>query len=259
MFSECFKIFSKNIKTKKEFNFKKILKIIIKSLFKSVRNWLNRIWQKFLFFCQSMDYMSKSIYYFRKRFNSPKKLLKLKRNFRLVKALIKNLMHMVLYYISLINEIFLYWNRIKWLNQWNNLIRLLMNESVILSTSIYFLLFIFLGIFGLLLGLLLGLYKNSNEIFIFLILILLKIIVPNELNNNVSDLDRIFPFEFLKFTNPSSSKIFLKKSFEEAEIPFPILGDPIVPIDIDVSFYEFKHFQFQLFYFYQDVTQGIKS
>ena len=130
---------------------------------------------------------------------------------------------------------------------------------MILSTGIYFLLFTFLGIFGLVIGLFIGFYKEAYEIFIFLLLILLRILTPNELNNNASDLSRIFPFKILEPVNSTSTRVFLKESFEQVEIPFPTLGDSINPIDVEFSFYEVKHFQFQLFYFYKGICQKIKS
>lgn len=105
-----------------------------------------------------------------------KSILKFKHNFRLLKNLLPIFWETFLTFCSLVNEILFLKNIRKWVIQWINLIRLLMNESVFITRIVYFLYLILLGIFGIIIGFLLGVYKREDEINAFLLLLLLKII-----------------------------------------------------------------------------------
>jgi len=115
--------------------------------------------------------------------NKFKSILKFKRNFRLLKNLLLICWETFLVFCSFVREILFLDNIINWGIQWINLIRLLMNESVIITRIIYFLYLILLGIFGIIFGFLFGLYIREDEINTFLLLLLLKIIYNNRFDD----------------------------------------------------------------------------
>jgi hypothetical protein len=56
----------------------------------------------------------------------------------------------------------------------------------------------------------------------------------------------------------SPLKIILKEPNQRLQIPFPILSDPFVWIDIDFIWEESKNYKFELFKFYQNVNEKVK-
>ena len=72
--------------------------------------------------------------------------------------------------------------------------------------------------------------------------------------------------EFSKFSlqvceriNSRSSKLFLGEFVEKSQIPLPFLGDPFVLMGIDFIFDESTIYEFELFRFYRNVNQKVKS
>ena len=171
--------FSKSIKFRKKFNFKNIIKIIIDFFWKLIKNWFIRIRHKSMLLVNANDGLIIAVKIFLKKFKS---LLKIKHNFRLLNKLLPIFLETFLKFCSLVNEILFLNNMINWINQWTNLIRLLMKESVFITRIIYGLYLILLGIFVVLLGFLLGIYRREGRedaIYVFLLLLLLKILYNN--------------------------------------------------------------------------------
>lgn len=173
------------------------------------------------------------------------------------------------------NEILFLNNIINWVIQWINLILLLMTESVFIARIVYGLYLILLGVFGVLLGFLLGISRREdevNEVYVFLLLLLLKILYNNGFDDVLLEPLRIRSLEprnieeFSKFSlkvcepsNSRPSKLFLGEFVEKPQIPLPFLGDPFVSIDIDFIFDESTNYKFELFRFYRNVNQKVKS
>ncbi len=265
---------SKSIKFRKKFNFKNIIKIIIGFFLKLIKNWFIRIRQKFLLLIDAINGLIIAVKIFLKKFKS---LLKFKYNFRLLKNLLPIFWETFLILCSFVNEILLLSNIIDWVSEWGNLIRLFMQESVFITRLVYGLFLILLGIFGVLLGFLLGVYwrlgvyRREDEIYVFLLLLLLKILYNNGFDDVLLEPLRIRSLEphnieeFSKFSlqvfEPSNlrpSKLFFKELVEKPQIPFPLLGDPVISIDVDFLFEELTNYEFELFRFYLNVNQKVK-
>lgn len=145
-----------------------------------------------------------------------------------------------------------------------------MKESVFLTNIVYCLDLIVLGIFGVLLGFLLGVdrfeNKREKEVYGFLLLLLLKILSNNGFDYVFLRIRSLEPRnieEFSKFSlpvcqpsNSRPSKLFLG---EPVEKPHPLLGDPYISIDVDFLFEESTNYEFELFRFYRNVGQKVKS
>jgi hypothetical protein len=190
----------------------------------------------------------------------------------------------------LFNEVF-FLNQIKnWIIQWRNLIRFFMQESILITTIVYGLYFIFLGIFGLVLGFLLYFYRQFNvssqydvssqndEIYVFFLLLLLKILYYRGFSNILlnpleklsrtslqdSNIEKFYRLHSQVFEpnnlNLYPFKLFLKESVENNQIPFPILRDPLfLFIEVNFLFTESRNYEFELFQFYLDRNKKIKS
>jgi hypothetical protein len=146
-----------------------------------------------------------------------------------------------------------------------------MKESLFIMRMVYFLYFILLGIFGITIGFLLGIYKRENEINTFLLLLLLKIIYNNKfddvllkylhdlsLETNIAETFSKFPLKSIEQIDPRPLKLTLKEP-EQIPLPFLIIEDPLVFIDIEVLLDESTNYQFELFKFYRNVNQKVKS
>ena len=72
-------------------------------------------------------------------------------------------------------------NLINWVIQWTNFIRLLMTELVF-TTRIISSLYLFRYIWSIV-GLLLGIYRRQDDIYLFILLLLLKILYNNGFND----------------------------------------------------------------------------
>lgn len=94
---------SKRIQLTKKFHFKTIIKTIIDFSWKSIQNWLLRIFQKSLLLIDGIDRSLKLIQiFFNKVLKSP---FRFKRNFRL---------------FTILNECLFFHHTIAWLSQWRN-------------------------------------------------------------------------------------------------------------------------------------------
>ena len=106
-----------------------------------------------------------------------------------------------------------------------------MKESVFITRIVYGLYLILLGIFGVLLGFLLGVYRRKDEIYVFLLLLLLKILYnkgfddvllgylrDSSLEPNTSK----FSLKTLPQIDRRPLKIILKEPDQKPQIPFPL-------------------------------------
>lgn len=268
---------SKRIKLSKKLHFKNLIKTIIDFSWKSIQNWLLRIFQKLLLLRPVLDRLIKAIQSFLKKFlKSP---FRFKRNFRLFKNLLNIFLETFLVFCSVVNEILFFNNIVEWFIQWRNIIRFLMKEYLVITTIVYALYFILLGLFGILVGFLLGLYQHKyenetddiNHIWLFFLLLFLHIlshkgfddILLDGLSHSSTAPNIVEPFE--KFSlQPLSQiesrpfKLILKETQQIPQIPFPILYDPSVNIQIDFVWYESIHYKFQFFEFYQTLNEKVK-
>jgi len=164
-------------------------------------------------------------------------------------------------------------NLINWINEWKSLIRLLVTESVLITVSVYLIL---LGIFGVLLGF--RMYRPEdevNETYLFFLLLLLKIVYNNGFDDVLgirflepSNLEPSNIEEFSKFSlqvyepsNSRPSKLFLGEFVEKAPIPlpFPIIEDPLIIIETEFFRKNPINYEFELFKFYRNVNNKVKS
>lgn len=123
----------------------------------------------------------------------------------------------------------------------------------------------FLGVYGR--------EKQVNEIYIFLLLLLLQILYNNGFDNVLFEILRRRSLEprnieqFSKFSlqvcepsNSRPSKLFLRELVEKPQIPFPfpIMEDRLGFIETEVLWEQPINYQFQLFQFYQNVNEKVK-
>ena len=136
-----------------------------------------------------------------------------------------------------------------------------------------------LGIFcGILVGFLLGLYRRLlgkdeiNQIYLFWLLLLLHLLSQKEFQDpllpNLSDSSNIaYPLEDFGPRPQIESrpfKLILKEPEKIPQIPFPILDDLSVNVEIEVHFiwnetinYSLPY-KFELFQFYQTLSEKVK-
>ena len=62
----------------------------------------------------------------------------------------------------------------------------------------------------------------------------------------------------LEQIHPRPSKLILKEPDQRPQIPFPILGDPFIWINVNLSWEESKNYNFELFEFYKNVNEKVK-
>ena len=260
---------SKNIKLRKKFNLKNLFKFFKNLLI----NWAKRIREKYRLVRDAIYELSKTIKIFRKKFRS---ISKYKYNFRLLKIFLSNFWQAREMFYSFINEIFFLHNIITFISKWRQLIILLMAESIWITRVVYFLCLIFLSLIGIVLGFLIGVYHREEEIYVFILLSLLKLICNNKYHpvllefwqdlylsihslepNIVEDFSKL-SLKTIEQIYPRPSQIILKEPDQRPQIPFPILGDPFVWIDVNLSWEESQGYKFELFEFYQDVAEKVK-
>ena len=263
---------SKLIQLRKKFHFKNIIRTIIHFCWKCIQNWLLRIFKKSLLLMRALDGSLTAIQIFLKKFlKSP---FRFKRNFRLFKNLLNIFTETFLVFCSVMNEILFFNNIVKWLIQWRNLIQFLMKESLFITTIVYALYFILLGLFGILGGFLLGIYRREHEIehiYLFFLLLLLHILSHNEfdytllrnlsdssLAPNIAEPFEKFSFQPLSQIESRPLKLILKETEQRTQIPFPILDDPSVNIQIHFIYDESIDYIFELFEFYQNLNEKVK-
>ena len=265
---------SKRIQLRKKLHFKNLIKTIIDFFWKSIQNWLLRIFQKSLLLPPALDWSIKAIKSFLKKFlKSP---FRFKRNFRLFKILLNIFAETFLVFCSVMNEILFFNNVIKWLIQWRNLIRFFMKEYLFITYALYFIL---LGLFGILVGFLLGLYQHKyenetdeiNHIYLFFLLLLLHLLSQKEFDHilldglshsstapNIAEPFEKFSLQPLPQIESRPFKLILKETQQRTQIPFPILDDPSVTIQIDFVWEESIHYKFQLLELYQNLHYKVQ-
>ena len=111
-----------------------------------------------------------------------------------------------------------------------------------------------------------------TRIYVFLLLLLLKILYNNgfddvlleylhdlSLEPNTAEQFSKFSLKTIEQINRRPLKIILKEPDKRSQIPLPILGDPFVKIEIDFICDESTNYEFELFRFYRNVNQKVKS
>lgn len=147
--------------------------------------------------------------------------------------------------------------------------RLLTNESILITRIMYFLYSIFISIFGIIIGFLCGLYKREDDKSIPILLLLLKIIynyndqfndillrIEPSIKTNVIEPFSKFPLKSIEEIDSSSLKVIFKEP-EKISLPFPIIEEPIL-IETDILWNEPVDYKFQLFEFYQSINERVK-
>ena len=126
---------SKNIKLRKRFQ----TKIIIDFLWKSIKNWLMRSGEKWLLFREAINLVIHAFKISRNKFKSILKFKYINHNFRLLKFLLSLFWEAVEVFRSLIDEVLRLKNILTFINNWRQLIILLMAESILITSAVYFL------------------------------------------------------------------------------------------------------------------------
>jgi hypothetical protein len=136
-----------------------------------------------------------------------------------------------------------------------------MFEDVFMTRVVCILYLFLLGLFGVILGFLLRIYVCEQEIYIFVLLRILKILYSNGLGYILFEPEK--SKQFFKLSSKTVEqismrplKILLKKS---NQIPFPILNSQFLSIDIDFIWQESKSYKVELFKFYQSLNDKLKQ
>lgn len=150
-------------------------------------------------------------------------------------------------------------NRIEFVNKWKQFILLLMSEYVLITKVVYVLYIILLGLFGILLSFLLDIYKQNDDIYLFILLLLLKMLYNNVLDYVFLKSNKIdqFSLKTIEQINSRSSRLILKEP-DQISLPFLIIEDPLVFIETEVLWEEPINYKFKLFKFYQNVNGKVK-
>lgn len=262
---------SKSIQFRKKFNLENIKKFVISYILKFFENWIKRIGHKCLLVLAAIDEVIKALKISRNRFKS---IFKFKYNFRLLKKLLPIFWEAFKIAVSLINEVFFIHNIIEFLIKWKQFILYLMSESVLITRVIYILYIILLGLFGILLGFLLGVYSRNDDIYVFTLLLLLKIIYNNgfddvlleylhDLSLETSTAEPFSKFSLKKIEqmDPRPLKITLTELDQSPPIPLPLLiiKDPFVFIETEVLWDKSTNYEFELYRFYRNRNQKVES
>ena len=215
----------------------------------------------------ALDRSMTAIQIFLKKFlKSP---FRFKRNFYRFKILLDIFAETFLIYGSFINEILFFNHIINWLIQWRNLIQFLVKESLCITTIVYALYFILLGLFGILVGFLLGLYRRKyqiEDIYLFFLLLLFyilshkgfdDILLDDLSDSSIATNTEEFSFKLLPQIKSRSVKLILKQTEQIQQIPFLILDDPSLNIQIDFVWEESIQYKFQLFELYQNLNEKV--
>jgi hypothetical protein len=196
--------------------------------------------------------------------NKFKSIFKFKYNFRQLKKLLPIFWEAFQIVVSLINEVFLVRNIIKFYMKRKQFISQLMSEYLLLKGFIYFLFLIILGLSGLIIGIFLRMYKNNQEVYTLIMLLFSQIFHNPDLDYVVSKQDKVKHFykisvKTIEQNAMSTLKLIFKEPNQIPQISFPIVSDPFVWIDIDFIWEESKNYTFELFKFYQNVNEKVKE
>jgi hypothetical protein len=190
-----------------------------------------------------------------------KSILKFKYNFQLLKDLLSIFSQALRIINSFANEVFFIHNIIGFIFEYKQFILLLMFENVFMTRVVCILYLFLLGLFGVILGFLLRIYVCEQEIYIFVLLRILKILYSNGLGYILFEPEK--SKQFFKLSSKTVEqismrplKILLKKS---NQIPFPILNSQFLSIDIDFIWQESKSYKVELFKFYQSLNDKLKQ
>ena len=134
---------------------------------------------------------------------------------------------------------------------------------MLINRVIYILYIILLGLFGILLGFLLGVYRRKDDIYVFTLLLLLKMLYNDGfdyglLKPNKVDQFSKFSLKTIEQINPRPSRLILKEP-DQIPLPFLIIEDPLVFIETEVLWDESTNYEFELFRFYRNVNQKVES
>lgn len=148
--------------------------------------------------------------------------------------------------------------KIYFVTQWTNLIRLLMKESLFITRIVYSLYFSLLGIFGVLLGFFYGRYQSQNERDVFFLLLLLQILYSSLKLSNIQEFSK-FLFKSIEQIDPRPLKMIFKKPDQKLQVPLPcpIIEEPPVVIETEVFWKEPISYKFELFKFYQNINEKV--
>ena len=162
--------------------------------------------------------------------------------------------------------------KIYFVTQWTNLIRLLMKESLFITRIVYSLYFSLLGIFRVLLGFFYGRYQSQNERDVFFLLLLLQILYNKQFNDvlleilsrrslklsNIQEFSK-FLFKSIEQIDPRPLKMIFKKPDQKLQVPLPcpIIEEPPVVIETEVFWKEPISYKFELFKFYQNINEKV--
>ena len=130
---------------------------------------------------------------------------------------------------------------------------------MLITKVVYVLYIILLGLFGILLSFLLDIYKQNDDIYLFILLLLLKMLYNNVLDYVFLKSNKIdqFSLKTIEQINSRSSRLILKEP-DQISLPFLIIEDPLVFIETEVLWEEPINYKFKLFKFYQNVNGKVK-
>ena len=261
-----YKFFNSNgIKFRKKISLKKKFKILISFFWKLIKNHIDGVGEKLWLLMRAINNLIIALLVFLKKFLKFKR--KFKRKFMLIKEVLLIFEDAFLILCSFLSEFSFFKNLWNWLFAWMSIVSFLMSEWVFIRGIVYALYLILIGIFGVLLGFFLGSYrryKEDNELSIFFLLLLLKILYNSRFNETLLEPLGIFYLdlemeEFSKISlkineriHPRLLKIILTDTDVDGfvQIPSPVLPNPFVNIEIDFILEESINYKFELFKFY---------
>nr|WAK84817.1 hypothetical protein [Amicula sp. isolate GU52X-4 cfCalB7] len=262
--------FNKMIQFRKNFNLKNIIKFILRYIFKFFRNYLLRVFRKGHLVIKALAKVYEAFKEFLKKFKFFKLISQFKYNYQLLKELFCVILRTFKIILSFFKELFFWHKIIEFLMGWVNILLFLMSEpgliSIFASILWIILLGLSVGLWGLIFGFLLGVYLQENEIdyftYVFISLLLLKILYARKFlyGLNPSEIDQFprFSLRTIEQFEPRPLKLIFKNP---EEIPLPLgMGNSIIDdnsiIDIRTEVFieetESINYQFELVKFYGD-------
>lgn len=266
--------FYKMIQFRKKLDLKSIFAFLISYISKFLKNWGMRIVEKFPTALDAIDHILDALQILIKKlkltqfkfgFKFRFKFLNRRKRYyyRLFKEFFSIVFDSLAALISFIKEVGFGAAIIEFIIRCYNILLLLMTGSIALTSFMYVL---YLSVLGLILGFLLGIYKRNKEMDVFMLLFLLELFYIMDKSDSSVKLPHILlePNEVNQFSTFSVETegnrqiglfkilliviIWVRGSSLKPEIPFPILGDPSVLIDIDIILNEFPDYELLKFY-----------
>lgn len=253
---------------RKKFNFKNTIKFIFDYLVTSFIIWIFKIGQKVGLLKCAIWELIKGLYFF--SLLVKERLIKGNLNWKELFCDFKKvlLLFQDLYYtfISFIQEVLFLSNLKRFFDSLGKIIFFFLTNSVLIAEFISFFYLLLLCFFGVLIGFLYGVYKKEDEIYLFVLLFLFRMMYEDEL---ISDLDLIQPnkakpfvLESVKPTNTFPVKR-LSQEFSidaQSKIPLPIFVDLLILPEFDFVWDESQKYKFELYKFFiyeKNKTLGI--